>query len=200
MDLSSSVAALAAVQGVGYSVMFLLMFIEGPIFSFVAAFGASLGFFNIFIVYVLAFLGNFIGDIVYYSIGRLGRRGRIKHYIDRFLTERRVERIEHLLQTHPGKTLTVIKTGLIIALPGLILAGYTHMNFRKYLLYCFLINIPWCLLFVASGYYSGAAFRVIIEYFRYAQILLPILLIVIVIFFISYKKISQKLSTKIERV
>lgn len=50
----------ALIQTGGYFVMFGLMFLEGPIVTIASAFLASLGFFNIYIVALLGWLGDFV--------------------------------------------------------------------------------------------------------------------------------------------
>ena len=57
----------------GYLLMFLLMLIEGPTITASAALGAALGYFNVFVVFALSFLGNFLPDMLYYMLGPLER-------------------------------------------------------------------------------------------------------------------------------
>ncbi len=56
----------------GYPIMLLLMTLEGPIVTMVAAFLSSMGYFNIFAVFGLSVLGDVLGDIVLYFIGYFG--------------------------------------------------------------------------------------------------------------------------------
>jgi membrane protein YqaA with SNARE-associated domain len=56
------------------------MIVEGTVTNTAAAFAASLGYFNIWIILVLAFLGDAIGDIIMYTIGYYGRRKMLDRY------------------------------------------------------------------------------------------------------------------------
>ena len=56
----------------GYPTMLLLMTLEGPIVTIIAAFLASMGYFNVFAVFGLSVLGDVLGDIVLYFIGYFG--------------------------------------------------------------------------------------------------------------------------------
>lgn len=57
-----------------YLIMFALMFVEGPVVSFVCAFMAAQWFFSFGIVYLLSISGDLVGDILWYRVGRLARR------------------------------------------------------------------------------------------------------------------------------
>ena len=57
-----------------YLIMFGLMFAEWPAVSFVCAFMAAQGFFSFGIVYILSIMGDLVGDVIWYSVGRLARR------------------------------------------------------------------------------------------------------------------------------
>lgn len=72
MELASLVTpeVLEKVKGGWYALMFILMVVEWPLITLAAAVLASMGFFNIFIVAILGWLGDMIGDFLFFSIGR----------------------------------------------------------------------------------------------------------------------------------
>ena len=51
-------AILGYIKTIGYPLMLLIMIVEGPIATLLAAFAASLGFFNIYLVFILSMLGT----------------------------------------------------------------------------------------------------------------------------------------------
>jgi len=70
MSLVNNLDILSLIQIHGYWIMFVLMFIEGPITAYVAAFAASLGYFNVWAVLSLFVFGNQIPDTILFFIGR----------------------------------------------------------------------------------------------------------------------------------
>jgi len=61
---------LAHIPDQGYIIMLIAMTFEGPIVTTLAAFGASLGLFSIFIVFLLSVLGDIIADSFLFYVGR----------------------------------------------------------------------------------------------------------------------------------
>lgn len=200
MDLSNPTGLLALLQTQGYLILFLLMFLEGPIITYVAAFAASLGFFNVFIVWILAIVSKFLGDLIFFLIGRLGKSSVIKRYIIRSIGPARVRKIERYLKNHPGKTLTVIKLVPPLPLPGIILCGAAGMQLRKFLFYSFMINFSAFTVFTVLGFYSGAAFVSIAKYLHYGQFIVGALIVLLLAAWLIIRLLSKKISKKIEDI
>jgi membrane protein DedA with SNARE-associated domain len=149
----------------GYSLMFLLMLIEGPVVTAAAAFGAALGYFNVWIVAVLSILANLIPDAVYYALGYWGRNQLLEKYGHYFgITKQRVAQVEALAKEHSGKSLIAIKMIPFLATPGLIVIGASRMDIKKYALWCTAITIPTSLVYLVLGFYFGAAYSTIQDY------------------------------------
>ncbi len=179
--------------------MFAAMFAEGPIVTAAAAFAAALGFFNIWAVIGLAILGDLTGDAIYYCIGYIGR----KTIVDRFghrigLTHTHMQRIEHLLKWHPWKAMVAIK--LTFAAPGLIMAGVTHMDVRKFAMYCIAIILPKVSFFVILGYYFGNMYASISKYVEDAQYFIIIAIVATLIAYYAYNKLSVGLSRRLQTI
>ncbi|HLF04676.1 MAG TPA: hypothetical protein VI855_05615, partial [Dehalococcoidia bacterium] len=64
----------------GYILMFVAIVLEGPLTTIASAFGAALGYFNIYWVVALAFLGNLLPDCLYYFLGYWGGRPVLEKY------------------------------------------------------------------------------------------------------------------------
>lgn len=193
--------ALAWVKSVGYFVMFLAMVIEGPVITSAAAFAAALGYFNIFIVLLLSIAGDLVGDYIYYGIGYFGRVNFVEKYGHHVgLTEKRMKKMERLIKTHPKKTLTAIKLAPLLPAPGLMMIGASKMPMRRYTWLTFLVALPKSLLFLALGYYFGAAYDRFSTVFQNGEYILLIGIVAIVVIFYGYKKVSAVISTRLEAI
>jgi len=197
MDLSTPAGLLAFMQNQGYILIFLLIAIEGPIMTYVAAFAASLGFFNIYMIFAVSILANVFADLIYFGIGRLTKRKRIQKYVDHVLEPKKAKHIKDYLKNNPIKTLTLIKYS--IAIPGLILTGSTDMSVKRFVFYSFMLTIPVYIIINLLGFCSGLAFSNIYKYVKYGEWLIPLLIISIGVAWFLSKKISAKLAEKIEK-
>jgi len=196
---SDFAGVLQFLQTSGYGIMFILMLIEGPVITYIAAFAASLGIFNVFYVLILSFFGNLIGDLIFFFIGRVGKESSVQKYVHKSINDTKMGKLKMYLERNPGKTIAVIKLTPFLPVPGLILTGTTDITLRKFIIYSGLINIVYCLSMVILGFYSGIAFLTIAKYVRYIEYVIggTILLMVGVYFLIKF--ISNKVS-RIEKI
>ena len=203
MVIENFSSALNLVKGSSYFILFLLMVVEGPIITAAAAFAASFGFLNVYIILLLSTFGNVVGDLIYYVIGRTGRQ----MIIDRFfknVTKGRIRHIEHALKTHTGKALAAIKIIPSLPAPGLILAGASKVSLRKFLFYSFVISLIYSLFFTLAGFYLGFAFNTIYQYFQRIEMIMLIIIVLGLLTFIvlkTRKKVFDRItSMKIFRI
>ncbi|MDE2018733.1 MAG: VTT domain-containing protein [Patescibacteria group bacterium] len=198
-DLASFNGALTWVKSAGYLLMFVAMVVEGPVITSAAAFAAALGYFNIFIIFILSVLGDLVGDYIYYAIGYLGR----VHFVEKYghkigLTRERMKKMEHLLRNHPKKTLAAIKLSPLLPAPGLMMVGAAKMPVSDYTWMTFIVALPKTLLFMALGYYFGRAYDSISHYLENGQYFILFAIVVVIAVFYAYKKIAAKLSMRLE--
>ena len=183
----------------GYTLMFVLMLIEGPVVTAAGAFAAALSYFHLWIVFLLSILANLIPDVVYYAMGYWGRHRFIDQYGHYFgLTKKRVAAAEKLANQHTGKSLIAIKMIPFLATPGLIIVGASKMDLRKYILWSIAITIPSSLIYLLLGYYFGAAYTTIDHYLHlgyYLAIAVAIVLIAIIYF---QRKFVENFARKFE--
>ena len=197
-DLSFQ-GTVAWVKSAGYFVMFVAMLVEGPIITSAAAFGAALGYFNIWIVLTLALLGDVVADLGYYAIGYFSRITIIEKYGHRFgLSRERMKKLERLLHTHPTKTLLFIKLAPVLPTPGLMIVGTMKMPLWKYLSLSALITLPKVLLFMALGYYFGTAYDTIAHYAEAGDYFIIVAIAIIVAVYWAYQKESSALSMRLQ--
>ena len=186
----------ALISKYGYFIIFPLMIIEGPIITIIASFLASLGAFNVFFIYILGVIGNVIGDIVYYGIGKFGR--------DRFLVKygkyigidaSKIEYIENHYKKHLLKTILIAKLTEAPVIPVLISAGIAKTDFKKFLSISILAEIPKVAIIVLIGFFFGKFYVKIDTYFKnFASLMFVIFGMVIL--FVIYKKIKRKQNEK----
>lgn len=200
-DINSFSGALQWVKSAGYFLMFIAMIIEGPIITSAAAFAAALGYFNIFIILILSILGDLTGDFVYYGMGYFGRVTVVEKYGHKVgLTKERMERMEKLIKEHPTKTMTAIKLAPVIPGPGLMMIGATKMPFWKYAWITLVVTLPKTILFMLLGYYFGRAYDTIAHYLQNGEYFILVALVLIVIVYYGYKKLSERISARLETV
>jgi membrane protein DedA with SNARE-associated domain len=169
----------------GYSLMFILMLIEGPVVTAAGAFAAAFSYFHLWIVFVLSILANLIPDAVYYAMGYWGRRRFLDKYGHYFgLTPQRIAAAERFSKNHTGKSLFAIKMVPFLATPGLIAVGAAKMDIKKYIFWCIIITVPSSLFYLLIGYYFGAAYGTIDHYLHlgYYLIIAVILVVILVLY------------------
>lgn len=178
----------------GYPAMLFFMTIEGPIVTIIAAFLASLGYFNVFIVFGLSVLGDVLGDIVLYFIGYFGgHRALLK--AEKFLKikESVVEKLREKFRTSGARIIFYVKATTGLCYITFILAGAVRMKMSKFVKYSVLGGLIWSSFLVIVGYFFGYAAERINEYIKYAGI---IIFAGAVIFFIGltlYKRKQAKI-------
>jgi len=181
------------IKTIGYPTMLLIMIIEGPIITLLAAFLASFGFFNVFIVLFLSITGDLIGDIILYAVGYYGgqkvllKAERILH-----IKPNIIAKLENLFTKHGRKTIFAVKSTTGLCWITFIAAGTVKMNLREFLKASLLGGIVWSAFLVICGYFFGYAFEKINDYIKYAGILIFALAVIFYIAIIFYKKYQSK--------
>ncbi|MDE1849041.1 MAG: VTT domain-containing protein [Nanoarchaeota archaeon] len=200
IDFSNFLWLTLFVQTHGYWIVFLLMLLEGPIVTAAASFAASLGVFNIYVIFVLSFFGDFIGDIVLYYLGRFGRRSLIDRYmLKHHLGKKIVLKVEKLLGENSFKALLLIKVVPPLPVPGLILTGVSKLNVKRFLFASVVINIFYSLAFVLVGYYSGILFKKYLISTWNVEFFIAFIAVLLVLILI-YRKYAPRLYQKMSRM
>lgn len=173
----------------GYPVMLLLMVIEGPVVTIIAAFLSSLGYFNVFAVLGLSIAGDVIGDVILYNIGYFGGQ-RILPKVQRFLkiADSTAEKLKQKFYENSAKIIFYVKSTTGLGYITFITAGALKMKFSKFMTFSVLGGFVWSAFLVIVGFFFGYAADKINNYIKYASV---IILAAAVIFFIAlslYKK------------
>ena len=193
---------LGITHGLGYSGIVILMAIESsflPLPSELvippAAWLASEGQFNIFLIIFCGVLGSVIGASINYVISMwLGRLviyklsdHRISHLLH--INKHKVEKAENFFlkdanySTFIGRLIPVVRH--LISIP----AGFSRMSFGKFITFTALGSFVWVSILAALGYFAGANKELLNAYFGEIKwILLFIGLIWIYFTFIRKRK------------
>jgi len=182
----------------GYLLTFVIMVIEGPMITVAAAFAASLGYFNIFLIFLIAFLGDIVGDFIWYIVGYFGRLAIINKYGRYFgASAERIEKLRKLLEKHSVKILLGIKISPVAPILGLIIVGNSHFPYKRFVKIVSLISIPKTMFFVLSGYFFGYSYTVIAKYISNGVYGLLIVLAVTFLVLFFYREIAKKIAKKL---
>jgi len=193
VDVSTFSDAFLFVQTQGYLIIFMIMIVEGPIITTAAAFASSLGYFNIWIILVLAFLGDFVGDMVIYLFGHFGRRKFIYEHRSFFkVNVENLKKIESHFGRHFGKTIYLSKM-TPLAVPTIFLAGVSQVPVKKFVLWSLLSGTHNMLIFSGIGYFFGSAAGPILETYKHAGWYLVSLVVIIAFVYFLGKFISKRL-------
>ncbi len=162
----------------GYPLIFAITIFEGPIVTVIGSFLASLGYFNVFIIYAVVVTADMTGDVLWYLLGYFGR----EHFIERYghyvgITAERIIKLEKHFSTHAGKTIFLAKITHAVGLPFIIAAGMARVRFKTFFSYSLLATLPKSLIFIFLGYYAGTSYQkinTVLRDFTIAVILLVI--------------------------
>lgn len=172
----------------GYFIFFPISIAEGPIVTVIASFLASFGYLNVFIIYILAILGDVVGDAIYYLIGYLGKNRLLKGKKILWISKEKIIGIENHFENHSIKTLFFGKITHGAGFAILIAAGVAKMPFKKFIWYNFLGTVPKTLIFVTIGYFFGKSYTLINDYLFYISTILFIIISLCFVGYIIYKK------------
>ncbi len=198
IDLSNLQIALSFLATHGYLILFILILLEGPLVTMLAAFAASQGIMNVYFVFLISTFGNIISDIIVFYVGLSGGRFLINRF--KSVDPQRRSKISHLLHNHPGKTLTVIKIVPGIPVPGILIAGASHLPFSVFFAYSATITSLFSLLLTLIGFYSGVAFGTLFQHFFSVQIFIALAVIFLILIWVTIRKILAQMANKIEKI
>ena len=167
MSLLGAILNPQFIAGSSYFIIFVIMVIEGPLITIITAFAASLGVFDVRIIFLLSILGNLIPDVVFFFIGKFSRGGYIEKRLRSFkLGEKRICQLENGMKNHAGKTLVIAKLTPFIPIPAILLAGFGKVPTAKFFKIVLIFNIIASTLAVLIGYYFGVVYDNVARYFK----------------------------------
>ncbi|MEI7425889.1 MAG: DedA family protein [Candidatus Moraniibacteriota bacterium] len=153
-----------------YLIFFPLVVIEGPIVTVIAGFLAFLGYFDLRVLYIVALMGDLVGDTLYYSIGYFGGKRIFSRGHFFWIKIEQVQKLKNHFSKHLGKTLLFAKWTHSMGALILIAAGMAKVSWKKFIGFNFIGTVPKTLAFLLIGYYFGRAYARIDTYLSYITI------------------------------
>ena len=145
----------------------ILPFLPGDSLLFAAgALSASLGAFNIWLLWGLMVLAAFVGDTVNYWIGhRVGPAAfnsnlqfsifNLQIKISKFLKPEYLNKAQAFYDKHGGKAIVLARFVPIVRTFAPFVAGVGKMDYKNFITYNFLGGLTWVTLFTFGGYLFG---------------------------------------------
>ena len=179
-----------------YLIIFPIVVVEGPIIIIICGFLVSLGKLDFWTAYFLLVIGDVIGDILYYYIGRYGRTWLASGILKRAgVTPERMKKLELHFSKNAGATLLIAKFVHFLGGATLITAGAAKTRFRVFIYYSILGTLMKTMLLMLIGYLFGSQYLKIDNYLAYYSYAIIILVALCAAFFIVSKKISERFLT-----
>jgi membrane protein DedA with SNARE-associated domain len=139
-----------------YIALALLVAVEGPLATLAAAVASSAGYMDPKLVFIFASCGNLCADILWYSLGYLGKIELIEKYGAWFgIKQNTIQRLKLGIHEHVGKFLFVAKLTLGLVVPTLVAAGLARVPWRRWIGVLLLAESIWTGCLVLAGYYYG---------------------------------------------
>ena len=154
---------LALLQQLGYwnyVLLALLVSIEGPIVTLAGAAAAAAGVLQPELVFAAAMAGNLTADVLWYSLGYLGRIEWILRFGGWFGVRRaHVEKLRRVITRNVRRILLVAKLTLSFVIPALLAAGLARVPWRRWFPVLFIAETAWTGLLVVLGLYVSESIQ-----------------------------------------
>ncbi len=159
------------------------------------------GFFNIWIVFVFAYIGEVVADTIYFAIARLKffhKLNKIKKFPKTF------KKTDEIIKKLSNKSifLTLLYSKFIYGVRTLtvLFLGYKKIKWKKFIVAeCFVMLIVMSII-VPVGWFAGKGYKIAIDIFRSIEIAITIIVISLVLFFLAKKTINKILNRKKKKI
>ena len=169
----------------GYLILFIWSIMEGELGLIFAGIAAHTGHLNLFLSIIVAGLGGFVGDQIYFYIGRCN-----KNYLQNKLKkQRRKLALAHLLLNKYGWSIIFIQRymyGMRTIIP--ISIGLTRYSAIKFAIINFISAIIWASITIVLAWIFGDTILSILLWFKKHPYILAIFLLLLICVIIYYFK------------
>jgi len=160
----------------GYIALFLGSFLEGESFLIAAAFLAKRGYFNLYLVMLVALAGAYLGDVVLYYLGR--RRG--VGILLKFPQARRYyPKVKKLFNRFGIWAIFITRYLYGLRFASAAFLGLVKMKRGEFLPFAFLSCMVWAVVMGGLGYIFGASLEALIGQIKHYEKIVVILIIVL---------------------
>lgn len=161
-----------------YLILAVLVAVEGPLMTLLGAAASSAGFMQPGWVFVAAAVGNLSADIIWYSLGFLGKIEWAYQYGNWLgLKRQHIEKIQSHIHAHAAKVLFLAKLSAGLMIPSLIAAGIAKVPIKKWFPALIIGETLWTGTLVLCGYYAAEAIKQVEKGVHYIGIGVSVLLI-----------------------
>jgi membrane protein DedA with SNARE-associated domain len=176
-----------------YALVIPLTIVEGPLIMMMSGLLLKLGYFNFWPLYISLMVGDLIGDIFWYSLGRFWGHRFVRRFGKYFsITESHIATLERVFHKYHNAILVISKItmGLGFAVVTLFTAGLVKIPFKKYLWLNFLGQFIWTGILVSIGFMFGNLYLSIND--SLGRLSVIALLIIVFVAFLGLGKYVRK--------
>lgn len=182
-----------------YFLLLAGMLVEGPLSTMTAGFTASFGATNLYLILILASLGNLIPDFFFFFLGLWGRNAMLVKYGGYIgIRYHSLERAERIIKKNARTYLVVVKLIPVLGSAGIAAAGSGRMKFRIFFPWATITGIALSSFLVFVGYYSGHLYRAEKSFLNILEFLLASAVIAIIIILFLRHDVAERILRKLE--
>jgi membrane protein DedA with SNARE-associated domain len=154
-----------------YILLAILVAVEGPIATLLAAAASSVGLMKPWWVLLAAAVGNLTADSLWYTLGYLGKVNWLLHFGKKLGIQGDIlERLERGMRDHAARILFVAKLTLSMMIPALIAAGLVKAPWRRWFPVIFIGEMIWTGSLIVIGYYATETIKRVEQGVEYAAL------------------------------
>jgi membrane protein DedA with SNARE-associated domain len=177
-----------------YILLALVVAVEGPIATLLAAAAASAGLMKPEWVFIAAATGNLTADSLWYTLGYFGKLNWIKKFGKKLgIKDDILAKLELEMHDHAPRILFIAKLTLSMMIPALIAAGLVKASWKRWFPAIFAGEMLWTGSLLVIGYYTTEALKRIekgIEYMALAGAIIFVLFLILVLRRLFRQKIN----------
>jgi membrane protein DedA with SNARE-associated domain len=146
----------------GYPALLVGTFFEGETFLVLAGFAASLGYLDIPWVILVAFVGTFSGDQVFFYLGRR-HSVMVQSFLDYYPAwQNRIGRVQGLIERYQTALVFVFHFLYGLRIAFLLVIGLSRIPAGRFFVLNFVSALVWAIVIGMMGYLFGSALAMII--------------------------------------
>ena len=146
----------------GYPALLAGTFFEGETFLVLAGFAASLGYLDIPWVILVAFVGTFSGDQVFFYLGRR-HSVMVQSFLDYYPAwQNRIGRVQGLIERYQTALVFVFHFLYGLRIAFLLVIGLSRIPAGRFFVLNFVSALVWAIVIGMVGYLFGSALAMII--------------------------------------
>lgn len=182
----------------GYLGVFIGIIFGGEILLIIAGVLASFGYLKPSWLIFFALLGIIFHDIIWYLLGRSGRKlNFIKNIGKKIIKKTKFYHLENKFKKYSIKTIFFLRFIYGFRAFVLLAAGFSKMNLLKFILIDSLGSLFWAIISIFLGYFFGHSFFILKEIIKEINIFLLLVFSFCIIFIFLIYLIKKWLVKKI---